>query len=199
MGTKLDSLTRSMPRLLLVFAMGTLAVPASVAAAFWGRGSIEHFSFVFLPAVLLAPLLALAAAGLWLFATRAESEDVKGRLEWVAAAMLGLTAVAVVLAPSYVAGRLLNFRDVRAARSYCMMLVPRLEAYKEKQGSYPEHVRELMPGFRPLPRLLARDGSFYRRVGARYEFVFADPSGWESGQYYFSEDVTPGGHWEAWD
>jgi hypothetical protein len=78
-------------------------------------------------------------------------------------------------------------------------LVPRLEAYKEKAGAYPARVSELLPDFRPLPRLLSSDGSFYRTVGARYEFLFADPSGWESGQYYFSDDVAPGGHWQTWD
>jgi hypothetical protein len=35
-------------------------------------------------------------------------------------------------------------------------------------------------------------------VGAEYEFVFADPSGWNSGHYYFSEDVPDRGHWEKW-
>ena len=40
---------------------------------------------------------------------------------------------------------------------------------------------------------------FYRMVGAGYEFIFADPSGWNSGHYYyFSEDVPLLGHWETW-
>jgi hypothetical protein len=34
-----------MPRLLLIYAMGTVAVPVSVWLTFWGRGSIGHFSF----------------------------------------------------------------------------------------------------------------------------------------------------------
>lgn len=199
MGSKLDRLVHALPRLLVVFGSGALAVPVAVAAAYWGRGSIEHFTWVFLPAVLLGPLLALAAAGAWLSALRTPAAAAKSQLKWVAATLLALVAIAFVLAPSYLAGRLLNYRDVRAARSYCMMLVPRLEAYKEKAGAYPVNVAELEPDFRPLPRLLPGDGSFYRTVGARYEFVFADPSGWESGQYYFSEDVSPGGHWETWD
>ncbi len=42
------------------------------------------------------------------------------------------------------------------------------------------------------------DEPFYRTVGAAYEFVFADPSGWDSGHYYFSKDVPLRGHWEKW-
>ena len=113
--------------------------------------------------------------------------------------VLGLFAIAAVLAPSYLAGRVLNYRDVRAARSYCMMLVPRIEAYREKEGAYPVHVRELLPGFREVPRLLSADGSFYQTVGARYEFVFEDPSGWERGHYYFSDEAAPRGRWETWN
>jgi len=199
MGSKLDRLIHAAPRLLLVFALGAIAVPASVAFAFWGRGSIEHFSWVFLPAVLLGPLSAIGALGLWIYALRSEAAHAKVRLEWAAAALLSIGVVALVLAPSYLAGRVLNYRDIRAARSYCMMLVPRLEAVKQKAGAYPAQLDGLLPDFRPIPRLLSSDGSFYRAVGAGYEFFFADPSGWESGQYYFSEDVAARGHWETWD
>lgn len=128
MGSKLDGMVQALPRLLLVFAMGAAAVPAAVLATYSWRGSIEHFTWIFLPAVLVGPLLAVAALGLGLFAVRNGVEPTKSRLEWAAAALLRLFAIAFVLAPSYPAGRLLNYRDVRAARSYCMMLVPRIEA-----------------------------------------------------------------------
>jgi len=189
----------AMPKALLVFGMGAAVVPASVYATFWGRGSIEFFSWLFLPAVLLGPLCAIASILVWFLSARAGLEHARERLRWGAAVLLGLFAISVVLAPSYLAGRVLNYQDVRAARSYCMMLVPRIEAYKEKAGVYPAHVRELLPEFRKLPRLLSADGSFYQTVGARFEFVFEDPSGWESGHYYFSDDTAPRGRWETWD
>ena len=49
-----------------------------------------------------------------------------------------------------------------------------------------------------MPRLLRTGKPFYRTVGAEYEFVFSDPSGWESGNLYFSQDVPFLGHWETW-
>jgi hypothetical protein len=139
MGSKLDRLIHAAPRLLFVFAMGAVAVPASVAFTFWGRGSIEQFSWVFLPAVLLGPLSLIGALGLLLYALRSQAAHAKVRLDG------------------------------------------------------------LLPDFRPIPRLLSSDGSFYRTVGAGYEFFFADPSGWESGPYDFSDDVAAHGHWETWD
>ena len=198
MASKLDVAVAAMPRLLLVFAMGAAAIPVAVWLVFWGRGSIEHLTRVFLPAVLVGPPLALASAGAWLYSLRVAEAAARSRLGWVAAAMLGVAAVALVVAPSYVAGRMLNASDVRAARSYCMMLVPRLEAYERDTGAYPAEVRELLPEGRPVPRLLQTDEPFYRTVGAAYEFVFADPSGWDSGHYYFSDDVPQRGHWEKW-
>jgi hypothetical protein len=59
-------------------------------------------------------------------------------------------------------------------------------------------VQELLPEGRPVPRLLQTGEPFYRTVGAAFEFVFRDPSGWDSGHYYFSEDVPLRGHWEQW-
>ena len=131
---RLEVIVQALPRLLLVFAMGVAAIPLAVWLVFWGRGSIEHFAFVFVPTVLLAPVLAIASLGLWLFGFRVDAEETRVRLRWASALALGLTAIAVVIAPTYLPGRLLNSSDVRAARSYCMMLVPRLAAYKEKQG-----------------------------------------------------------------
>ena len=198
MTEKLEVVLHAMPRLLLIYVMGAVAVPASVWLTFWGRGSIEHFSFVFLPAVLLAPVLLLASAAAWLLAMRAGEGAARARLSWTSAWALGFFAVAVVLAPSYLLGVLLNRSDVRAARSYCMMLLPRLAASKEKNGSYPAHVQGLLPEGRPIPRLLQTEEPFYRIVGAEFEFVFRDPSGWDSGHYYFSQDVPTRGHWEEW-
>jgi hypothetical protein len=199
MRDRTEVLAHATPKALLIFGMGAAAVPASVVATFWGRGSIEQFSWLFLPAILLGPLCAIASLLIGLLSVRSGLERVRERLRWASAALLGLFAIAAVLAPSYLAGRVLNYRDVRAARSYCMMLVPRVEAYKEKEGAYPAHVGELLPTFREVPRLLPADGSFYRTVGARFEFFFTDPSGWESGHYYFSDDAAPRGRWETWD
>ncbi len=198
MSSKLDATVQAMPHLLLVFAMGAVAIPVAVGLVFWGRGSIEHLTHLFLPAVLVGPPLALASAGAWIYSLRVAEDAPRTRLRWVAAAMLGVAAFALVVAPSYVAGRILNASDIRAARGYCMMLVPRIEAYKREKGTYPAKVQELLPEGRPVPRLLRTDEPFYRTVGAAYEFVFADPSGWDSGHYYFSEDVPLRGHWEKW-
>jgi hypothetical protein len=115
MGSKLDRLIHAAPRLLFVFAMGAVAVPASVAFAFWGRGSIEQFSWVFLPAVLLGPLSLIGALGLLLYALRSQAAHAKVRLEWAAAVLRSVSVVALVLAPSYLAGRVLNYGDIRAA------------------------------------------------------------------------------------
>jgi hypothetical protein len=196
--SRLDVIVQAIPRLLLVFSMGAAAVPVSVWLTFWGRGSIEHFTLIFLPSILTAPVLGIAAGVLWLFALRVESKRAKKRLRWTSAVALGFVAIGVVLAPSYLPGRLLNYGDIRSARSYCMMLVPRLEAHKEETGLYPETVETLMPKEQPVPRLLQTGEPFYRKAGAAYEFVFRDPSGWDSGNYYFSKDVALQGHWAEW-
>ena len=198
MGSKLDRAIDAAPQLLLVFGMGAAAIPFSLWLVFWGRGSVEHLTWVLMPAVVGAPMLLIASAGLWLLGRRTPSERARKRLAWGSAAALGLAAFAVVVAPSYLPGRLLNYGDVRAARSYCMMLVPRLEAVKRDKGAYPSAVRDLMPEGRPVPRLLRTRQPFYRTVGAAFEFVIHDPSGWDSGHYYFSEDVPLRGHWERW-
>lgn len=195
---RIEVVVDALPRLLLVFVMGTAAIPLAVWLVFSGRGSIEHFAYVFVPAVLLALVLAIAALALWLFAFRIDDAGTRHRLQWASALALGLSAVAVVVAPSYFLGRVLNYSDIRAARGYCMMLVPRLAAYKERQGMYPENVRDVLPPDRPMPRLLNNGESFYRTVGAEFEFHFRDPSGWDSGNFYFSRDVPSLGHWQTW-
>ena len=198
MSSKLDVVVHAVPRLLLVFVMGASTIPFAVWLTFWGRGSTEHLTLVLLPALLIGPVMAIASVGLWLLALRPIQDTARNRFRWASALAAGLTAVAFVAAPSYLPGRLLNQGDIRAARSYCMMLVPRLEAYRQEQGAYPPDVRELMQDEWPVPRLLQTDEPFYRPVGAAYEFVFKDPSGWNSGHYYFAEDVPIRGHWQEW-
>ena len=53
------------------------------------------------PAVLLAPVLLIASAGLWLLGRRPPDERARRRLHGAAALALGLAAVAVVVAPFY--------------------------------------------------------------------------------------------------
>lgn len=198
MADRLDAAVQAVPRLLLAFALAAAGIPVAVWLVFWGRGSVTHLTHVFLPAVLMGPPLVVAAAGAWLYSLRVAQERPRVALRWLAATLLGLAGFAFVVTPSYVAGRVLNAGDVRAARSYCMLLVPRLEAYRRETGAYPAQVDALLPEGRPVPRLLKTEKPFYRTVGAAFEFEFADPSGWESGHYYFSEDVPLRGHWESW-
>jgi hypothetical protein len=44
-----------------------------------------------------------------------QAAHAKVRLEWAAAVLRSVSVVALVLAPSYLAGRVLNYGDIRAA------------------------------------------------------------------------------------
>ena len=185
-------------QLLLVGILGGAALPVSLVAVLVGRGSVEHFVFAVVPALLGVPLLILWGIVIWIVAWRYEDLVIRRRLQWIAAVLVGIGHFSLLLAPSYPAGLLLNFRDVRAARYYCESLVPRLDSHHKANGEYPAAVDSLLLPGRPLPRLLA-DGQFYRRVGADYEFAFLDPSPISGGHSYFSSTVRSRGKWERWN
>jgi hypothetical protein len=90
MASMLDAAARAVPQLLLVFGMGAAAIPVSVWLVFWGRGSIEHLTWVLVPAVLLAPVLLIASAGVWLWGRRTPHERARRRLHWASALGLGV-------------------------------------------------------------------------------------------------------------
>ena len=190
--------TKSILRqLLLVGIIGGAALPVSLVAVFVGRGSIEHLVFAVVPALLGVPLLVLWGIVIWLIALRNKDPDIRRRIQWIAAALVGIGHFFLLLAPSYPSGLLLNYRDVRGARFYCESLMPRLESYREAHDVYPAVVDSLLPSERPLPRLL-KGRQFYRRVGADYEFAFLDPSPISGGYSYFSSTVRSRGKWERW-
>ena len=185
-------------QLLLVGILGGAALPVSLVAVLVGRGSVEHFVFAVVPALLGVPLLALWGIVIWLFALRNEDPEVRRRMQWIAAVLVGVGHFFLLLAPSYPSGLLLNYRDVRGARFYCESLMPRLESYREAHGVYPTVVDSLLPPERPLPRLL-KGRRFYRRVGADFEFAFLDPSPIWGGHSYFSSTARSRGKWERWN
>jgi len=132
-------------QLLLVGILAGAALPVSMVAVFVGRGSVEHFVIAVVPALLGAPLLALWGIVIWFFASRNDDPVVKRRMRWMAAALVGIGHFFLLLAPSYPAGLLMNYRDIRGARFYCESLMPRLESYREANGVYPAVVATRSP------------------------------------------------------
>ncbi len=185
-------------QLLLVGILGGAALPASLIATLVGRGSVEHFVFSVVAALLGMQLLILWGVVLCVLARRYEDSGIRRRMQWAAAVLVGIGHFSLLLVPSYPAGLLLNFRDVRAARYYCESLTPRLESHLKANGEYPAEVDSLLPSGRPLPRLL-NGRQFYRRVGADYEFAFLDPSPVWGGHSYFSSTARSRGKWERWN
>jgi hypothetical protein len=193
-----ENTNRILRQLLLVGIISGAALPVSLFAVLVGRGSVEHFVFTVVPALMGVPLLALWGIVIWLFALRNEDPEIKRRMQWIAAVLVGIGHFFLFLAPSYPSGLLLNHRDIRGARFYCESMMPRLESYREANGVYPTVVDSLMPPDRPVPRLL-QGKQFYRRVGADYEFSFLDPSPIWGGHTYFSSIVRSRGKWERWN
>jgi hypothetical protein len=64
--------------------------------------------------------------------------------------------------------------DVKDARMYCDMLIPRLETYKEQSGHYPADVNAVSTG-QCEPRLLT-GSRFYIPQSDGYVMEFRDPS-----------------------
>ncbi len=192
------SLLRAAPRLVFALAVAALSVPAAVAATFWGRGSIEHLLLVLVPALVIGPALLVAGVLLWLYGLRTHDQRNGGRMRWLAAALVGLAGFTFGLAPSYLPGLVLHYRDVGRARQYCSDLIPRLEAWKEENGRYPAAIAPVLPAERKTPRLLA-ERVFYHRLGSGYELIFPDPASASGGYSFFSPDSVSRGRWEHWD
>ena len=114
-----EKTSRILRQLLLVGIIGGAALPVSLVAVFVGRGSIEHLVFAVVPALLGVPLLVLWGIVIWLIALRNKDPDIRRRMQWIAAALVGIGHFFLLLAPSYPSGLLLNYRDVRGARFYC--------------------------------------------------------------------------------
>jgi len=82
-------------------------------------------------------------------------------------------------------GKWIHQRDVVQAKNYCESLVPTLEAYKSKNGHYPEKIDTLEAGFGKRPFLLKNDDYFYVAIKeGQFSFNFLD-SGSFMGTYHY--------------
>ena len=76
------------------------------------------------------------------------------------------------------AGKWLYAYDVRNAEQFCEALIPEIDAYKQKNGRYPEKITDVSLMTGDLPRLLRRQSSsLYHSDGKSFGFTFNDPIG----------------------
>jgi len=94
---------------------------------------------------------------------------------WVGTIAVSLSVSIFIQFISIPFGPMLASHDIEEAKKYCEYLVPRLNDHKLKTGSYPTDVNEVIPWWKPRPRLL--ENRFYLSDGQDFEFDFPDPRG----------------------
>jgi hypothetical protein len=151
------------------FWLCTVGLLISLISAIYGRGNILHFMFVVdglfyigLPVMLVTTVLAIQAH-------RSKST----RLKAACLRFLGVVIILLLQLPGLLLGTHFAATDTLSAERFCESLVPKLEAWKQSNGIYPEKIEQVVQNASSLPRLL-RGTSFYQSAGTNFEFTVPD-------------------------
>ena len=102
--------------------------------------------------------------------------------------------------------QVLRHTQVTRAQKYAEALVPRLETYREQNGTYPATLHSIATDVSDLPALLELQGDiplpydnrdFYFQHGSTYGFRFYLPDGFIG--YIYEYCCGPQGHWTVTD
>jgi hypothetical protein len=155
------------------FLIASLGAGAALAlcGAFLGRGDLHYMAFFFL-AILIAPPLTLFYAIAETVMRRRFKSPIWDRIRIGATFFLA----ALIIHPFGLwLGYRLNLKDVDDAEKFCKDLIPDIESTKQRTGKYPENIADVMPGDKPVPRLL-RSGKFYSSHDDTFYFIIEDRS-----------------------
>ncbi len=159
------------------------------ALVYFGRGSFGQLAFVFCSVVFVA----LPAFFVWFVVV------VVGcffQSVWpFHRALLGCTIVAGSTIVSLPIADALNRRDIDQAKTYCELLVPRIDEFRARHGKYPKRLALLGDVPEPPYVLQRNPGSYFGADESRYWFLFSDPAGMMGGWHYDSEARK----WTTWD
>jgi len=141
----------------------------SFASAIYLRGNDLHFMFVMGGLCFIALPSMLGGAVLAINAHRSQSTHLMA----AALRFLGVVVILSLQVPGLLLGAHLAAVDTRNAERFCESLVPKLEAWKQSRGSYPEKIEQVVENNSSLPRLL-RSTPFYESEGTNFEFTVPD-------------------------
>jgi hypothetical protein len=90
------------------------------------------------------------------------------------------------LASTIPLGSWIHDKDVAAAKQYCEEMIPPLEDYRQRHGTYPATL-DLLGDVGPRPRLLREEKLYYNGNEKSYSFSFSEPSCFLGAHNYDSE------------
>ncbi len=193
---------RSKVRVAFVCAgLVSLVIAAVLAVA--TQWSIAIASILPLFSGFLGIILTIVAL-LVLRAARSRADD---RLRSVGLFLLACSTYLLLQLVYYPIALTLRNREVARAQAFAEALIPRLEAYKQEQGSYPETLEPILEEGTALPALLRLHAgesaipfdnrSFYAPYATSFRFRFYLPDGFIG--YTYEYCCGPQGRWTVTD
>lgn len=146
------------------FAINLVLLFTAVVAAYFGRGSSDHFqNCLVIGGGVLMPIILLTVL-------RSSLPFLKGTYSLGENPLLFLSMSACLfLGFSLLLGQLLREDDLEEAHRYVLMAVPLLDAEKSRTGSYPERL-ELISTLPQPPKLLHSNGAYITN-GKTFRFM----------------------------